>query len=76
MGDWRVDGRKVRAARHRAALSLEELAKLAGVGHITIHRIETGKVKSDPYPSTVRKIAAALKVEPVDLMTEEDAAGK
>lgn len=67
-----MDGRKVRAARKRAALTLEELAERAGVGHITIHRIETGKVKSDPYPSTIRKIAGALCVAPADLMSEDE----
>lgn len=42
------------------------LAKLAGVGHITIARIETGVY--DPRLSTLRQLAKALKVQVKDLI--------
>jgi DNA-binding XRE family transcriptional regulator len=52
--------------RVRAALSQRDLAKLAGVAHTTIVRLEAG----DPnvLPSTTRKIARALHVKPAELM--------
>jgi DNA-binding XRE family transcriptional regulator len=58
----------LRALRRRAALSQRDLAKLAGVAHTTIVRLEAG----DPNirPSTVRKLAGALKVKPADLMDD------
>ena len=56
---------RVRWHRERAALSQEELAKLAGVSRVTVVRIESGE---ETYPSTARKIAAALNVAPADLM--------
>ena len=71
MGEWRVDGKKLKAARKRAALSMRELADRWGVRLQTIHRIETGKV-SDSLGSTIRKLAEALGVEPVDLMSETE----
>lgn len=66
-----MDGAKLKAARKRAALSMRDLEEASGVKLITIHRIETGKVK-DAYPSTLRKLAAALNVEPAALMSEQE----
>ncbi len=60
---------RLRAVRERKALSQRELAALAGMTHTQISRIETGL--SEPYPSTIRKLAKALGLEPSDLMTEE-----
>lgn len=74
MGEWRVDGEKLRAARKRAALSMRDLEDASGVKLITIHRIETGKVR-DAYPSTIRKLASALGVAPAELMSEVDIEG-
>ena len=48
--------------RREAALSQRELASKANVGHVTIARLETAQV--DARPSTVRKLAAALRVQP------------
>ena len=67
-----MDGHKLKAARKRAALSMRDLARLSGVGYVTIHRIEAGKV-ADAYPSTLRKLADALRVQPSDLMSECEA---
>lgn len=52
-------------ARLRAALSQRDLAKKAGVSPSTIARIESGE---ESQPSTLRKLAAALEVEPRELM--------
>ena len=57
---------RLRAIRERAALSQRELAELAGITPVQISRIERGE--AEPYATTVRKLAAALKVQPADLM--------
>lgn len=64
-----MDGDKLKAARKRAAMSMRDLADASGVTLLTIHRIETGKVK-DAFPSTLRKLAEALDVKPAELMSE------
>jgi transcriptional regulator with XRE-family HTH domain len=46
----------------RAMLTQEQLAQKSGVGITTINRIETGAVE-DPHFSTLRKLAAALRVD-------------
>jgi transcriptional regulator with XRE-family HTH domain len=57
---------KLRQYRERAALTQDELAKKAGTTRSTIMRLENGA--DSPYPATIRKLAAALNVEPQDLM--------
>jgi len=44
-----------------------ELAKLAGTTRVTVGRLENG---GETRPTMVRKLAAALGVEPGDLMRE------
>jgi predicted transcriptional regulator len=56
---------RLKAARLAKMLSQDELAKKAGVSRVAITRLETGKV--DARFSTVRKLAAALGVEPTEL---------
>jgi DNA-binding XRE family transcriptional regulator len=58
---------RLRAARLRAFLTQEELAAEAGVHAATIVRLEKGS--SPAELPTVRKLAAALGVEP-RLLTE------
>ena len=60
---------RLRSVRERKALTQRELATRAGVSHVTIAHIETGQ--TEPYPTTVRKIALALGVEPHELMEPE-----
>ncbi len=55
----------LRRIREEAPMTIEELAALAGVSYNTIQELETGK--RGARPSTVRALAAALKVEPKDL---------
>jgi transcriptional regulator with XRE-family HTH domain len=52
--------------RQRQALSQRDLAQQAGVSETTIRRIEHGLL--DPRPSTIRKLAKALRVMPASLM--------
>ena len=61
-GDVRVP--RLRDVRHRLALSQEELAARSGVARSTIIKLEAGR---DAWPSTVRKLAAALGVKPAEL---------
>ena len=60
---------KLRELRRRRVLTLEELAKKAGVGHNTIWRLEHGVMGAQPR--TIRKLAKALGVEPEDLVKTE-----
>ena len=57
---------RLREVRARRALSQRELSKLAGVSRVTIVRLEAGG--HDPFPTTVRKLASALDVDPAELM--------
>jgi transcriptional regulator with XRE-family HTH domain len=61
-----VDGMKLRNLRERQALSLRELSNLSGVNYNAIWRIEVGRTGAQPR--TVRRLAAALGVEPHELM--------
>jgi DNA-binding XRE family transcriptional regulator len=69
IGGWLLDGRKLKHARRFAPLTLRELAAMSGVTPQTIHRIEARKTQA-ANPSTIKKLATALGVAPVDLMTE------
>ena len=52
----------LRSIRRRAILSQEELAERSGVARDTISKLESGRRKA--YPTTIRKLAAGLDVEP------------
>ena len=56
---------KLKEIRKRKALSQRDLADQSGITHATICRIEIGKQK--PNPSTHRKLAKALGVDPSEL---------
>lgn len=60
--------------RDQAALSQEDLAHKANVGRATIADLEAGKRPA--RPSTLRKLAEALGVEPIDLMDSEKGGNK
>jgi len=57
-------GQRVRTLRLRHALSQLNLADKAGVSRQALARLEFGE---RVRPSTLRKIAAALGVEPINL---------
>lgn len=56
----------LRELRAEHVPSQQDLAERAQVSKTTIVQIEAGR--SQPYPSTVRKIAAALDMEPREVM--------
>ena len=59
----------LRRVRDRAALTQRKLAQLAGLTPAALSRLETGSAEA--RPSTTRRLAAVLKVKPVELMTDE-----
>ena len=61
-----VDVGKLRALREERVMTLRELGNKAGVSKDTIWRLEHGR--SGAYPSTIRKLAQALEVEPRELI--------
>lgn len=63
---------KVRLAevRTQKLVTQRELAELAGIAQTTISAIELGK--QSPRISTVRKLAAALQVDPEELIVSDD----
>jgi len=60
---------RLREARLRKVLTQEELAQRSGVAEATISRIESGQ--QEARISTVRKLAAALGIEPSELVDQE-----
>lgn len=61
---------EIRRIRQERALSVRELARLSGLSRTTVTEVERGL--KTPYPSTIRKLAAALGVTPVELMGDEE----
>ena len=60
---------RLRHWRERRALTIRELADRAGVAFATVWRLE--HQKTVPEMRTIRKLAAALGVEPHELMAPE-----
>ena len=61
-----VDGARLRRLRRERALSQRDLSRMTGIAFDTISRLETGKQRAQPR--TIRKLADALGVEPMELM--------
>ena len=59
---------RLRELRKEQVLSLRELEEKSGVSYNTIWRIEVGR--QGAQQRTIRKLAAALGVEPVELIKE------
>jgi transcriptional regulator with XRE-family HTH domain len=57
---------RLKDVRQRKALTQQQLAEKVGVNRVTIARIEGGK--DEPFPTTLRKVADALGVEPEELL--------
>jgi predicted transcriptional regulator len=60
--------KKLVALREKYGLSQRGLAKVSGVSHVTIARIEAGAF--DPRLSTLRSLAKALKARLVNLLDD------
>jgi transcriptional regulator with XRE-family HTH domain len=60
---------RVKELRRARVMSLRELSETAGVSKDTIWRLESGK-SSNAHPSTIRKLAKALGVDPTELIGE------
>ena len=58
--------RKLRELRQRRVLTLRELGEYSGVSYNTIWRLENGR--GGAQPRTIRKLAAALGVQPEELI--------
>ena len=52
--------------RRQRGLTQRQLGELAGVAHTTVQQLES--LSRGAYPQTIRKIAIALGVEPIDLI--------
>jgi len=64
-----VDGVRLKQLRMERALSQQDLERMTGVAQATLSALEHGKRPA--RPSTIRKLAEALDVEPKELMKKE-----
>jgi len=60
----------LRQLRQQAVLSQEQLAQKSGVARDTISKLEMGHRKA--YPTTIRRLAVGLEIEPGELISYED----
>jgi transcriptional regulator with XRE-family HTH domain len=65
-----VNVQKLRELRRRRVLTLRELEEESGVSYNTVWRIENGYRQA--RPSTIRKLAMALGVEPAELVVARE----
>ena len=66
----RVDGKKVRRLRQRKLWLIGDLAQRSGVHRNVISKIENQR--GGGHPDSIRALAAALGVEPQELLLLED----
>ncbi len=67
MARWQtVDGERLRELREDKMFSQTELAKMAGITQAAISGFERGERKAQPR--SIRRLAAALGVEPRELI--------
>jgi transcriptional regulator with XRE-family HTH domain len=59
----------LKRVRNEYPLTVRELAEMSGVSYDTITKVENGH--REARPSTIRKLARALRVEPRELMEGE-----
>lgn len=66
----RIDSSKLEISMARACLSIGDLSAKAGVPRATLSQAKNGV--RNPSPKTVGKIAAALGVDPAELVDLEE----
>ncbi len=64
---------KLKTLREENVLSQRELARMAGLTHVTVWRLENGY--REAHPQTIRKIAGVLGVEPKELVKKGERDG-
>lgn len=69
---YQVDGPALALVRRRKFMSVEDLAEAAGVGKNTVNRLEVGRTET--RPATLKKIAAALGIDPMEIVAAGDPA--
>lgn len=70
-----MDGEKLKYWRYARGHTLRELADRADVAFYTIWSIEQGRTQR-PHPATLQKLAAALEIDPRELMPDGPETGK
>ena len=65
-----MDVSPLRRLRQQAVMSQQQLADESGVARDTISKLETGQRRA--YPTTIRKLAASLGVEPQKLVEDRE----
>jgi transcriptional regulator with XRE-family HTH domain len=72
-GERAVDfGTKLRALRNKKGMTLRELAAAIGVSFTYLSKIENSKVEYTPAPDTIRALAKALDVDPLEMLKLAD----
>jgi transcriptional regulator with XRE-family HTH domain len=61
-----VDGQKIQRLRKQQVWLIADLARESGVHRNIISKLENGR--GGAYPETIRKLAAALGVEPREIV--------
>jgi transcriptional regulator with XRE-family HTH domain len=67
---YRLDGEKIKRLRAGRYLSTQEIAKIAEVSPYTWNQLELGRRRAQA--KTLRKVARALKVDPGEIVVEEE----
>lgn len=65
---------RIRARRLELNMTTEDVARIVGVSNATISRWETGAIKNQRRDK-IERLAAALQVDPAELMGWSDVAG-
>ena len=65
-----MDVSPLRRLRQQAVMSQQQLADESGVARDTISKLETGQRRA--YPTTIRKLATSLGVEPRELIEDRE----
>lgn len=63
-----VDGNKIKKLMDKNLFTVEDLSKESGIATKTI---VNARNSSSVFPSTVRKLCAALKCEPADILPDD-----